>query len=130
MIVQTWMLRYSYEMFVESIGRIAMIVFENPSLKKQNSTISEKINAFITIWHLGDQSILALHKEERSMAACNADGSLCCCLFTTILVHIDSECFIFIWFHSSSLSSFLFAYSCARLTIVAYSPCFTTTTTT
>ena len=90
MIVQTWMLRYSYEMFVESIGRIAMMVFENPSLKKQNSTISEKINAFITIWHLGDQSILALHKEERSMAECNVDGLLCFCLFTTILVHLDS----------------------------------------
>lgn len=74
-------MRYSYEMFVESIGRIAMIVFENPALKKQNSTISEKINAFITIWHLGDQSLLALHKEERLIAESNADRSPYFCLF-------------------------------------------------
>lgn len=76
------LMRYSYEMFVESIGRIARIVFENPSLKKQNSTISEKINAFITIWHLGDQSLLALHKEERSIAESSADRSPYFCLFS------------------------------------------------
>lgn len=60
-------------MFVESVGRIAVSVFENPSLKKEGMTISEKISAFITIWHLEDQSLLVLHKEERSMAESNEE---------------------------------------------------------
>ena len=82
---------HSYEMFVESIGRIALIVFENPSLKGENMSISEKINVFITIWDLGDQSLLALHKEERAIAEFTAEQFVCfVCLLNMPLISLST----------------------------------------
>ena len=58
---------YSYEGFVEGIGKLALIVFSNPSLAQMYSSISMKIAMFIEIWNLGDEAILTIHQQERKL---------------------------------------------------------------
>mgnify|MGYP003262881449 CR=1 FL=1 len=64
-------------MFVESLARIALLVFNNESLKDKYSSIAEKLTAFFTMWNLGDESVLVLHREERSISEQDCNSIVC-----------------------------------------------------
>ena len=64
-------------MFVESLARIALLVFSDESLQDKYSSTAEKLTAFFTMWNLGDESILVLHREERSISKQDCNSTVC-----------------------------------------------------
>ena len=58
-------LTYSYEGFIESLCRVALIVFANPSLQGLYESTGMKIAMFLELWNLGDEKNLTIHREER-----------------------------------------------------------------
>lgn len=64
-------------MFVESLGRITLLVFSNESLQNKYSSIAEKLTAFFTMWNLGDESMLVLRREERSISKQDCNSTVC-----------------------------------------------------
>ena len=55
----------SYEGFVECICKIAVAVFNTPSLRNMYQPIQLRIAMFIEMWNLGDECSRITHREER-----------------------------------------------------------------